>query len=102
MDKYTELMDQIRSQVPVGESFDLIERSLSVAGRDAGMFFVDGLVDGSMMQRVLFSLFSLKPEKLDDAKTMEEFLQSDLPFLDAMITRDMDQAIMFLYSGLVP
>lgn len=102
MEKYTELLSEIKSQIPVGESFDLLERKLEIAGRDAEMFFVDGLVDGSMMQRVLFSLFSLKTEQLETAETMEQFLQSNLPFLDAMITRDVDQAIKFLYSGLVP
>ena len=102
MEKYTELLSEIKSQIPVGESFDLLERKLEIAGRDAEMFFVDGLVDGSMMQRVLFSLFSLKTEQLETAETMEQFLQSNLPFLDAMITRDVDQAIKYLYSGLVP
>lgn len=102
MGKYTELLSEIKSQIPVGESFDLLERKLEIAGRDAEMFFVDGLVDGSMMQRVLFSLFSLKTEQLETAETMEQFLQSNLPFLDAMITRDVDQAIKYLYSGLVP
>lgn len=102
MEKYTELLSDIKSQIPVGESFDLLERKLEIAGRDAEVFFVDGLVDGSMMQRVLFSLFSLKTEQLETAETMEQFLQSNLPFLDAMITRDVDQAIKYLYSGLVP
>ena len=102
MEKYTELLSEIKSQIPVGESFDLLERKLEIAGRDAEMFFVDGLVDGSMMQRVLFSLFSLKTEQLETAETMEQFLQSNLPFLDAMITRDVDQALKYLYSGLVP
>lgn len=97
MEKYTELLSEIKSQIPVGESFDLLERKLEIAGRDAEMFFVDGLVDGSMMQRVLFSLFSLKTEQLETAETMEQFLQSNLPFLDAMITRDVDQAIKYLY-----
>ena len=76
MEKYTELLSEIKSQIPVGESFDLLERKLEIAGRDAEMFFVDGLVDGSMMQRVLFSLFSLKTEQLETAETMEQFLQS--------------------------
>lgn len=102
MEKYTELLSEIKSQIPVGESFDLLERKLEIAGRDGEMFFVDGLVDGSMMQRVLFSLFSLKTEQLENAETMEQFLQANLPFLDAMITRDVDQAIKYLYSGLVP
>lgn len=102
MEKYRELLYEIKSQIPVGESFDLLERKLNIAGREAEMFFVDGLVDGSMMQRVLFSLFSLKKEQLDNADTIEKFLQSNLPFLDALITRDIDQAIKFMYSGLVP
>lgn len=102
MEKYTELLSEIKSQIPVGESFDLLERKLEIAGRDAEMFFVDGLVDGSMMQRVLFSLFSLKTEQLENAETMEQFLQANLPFLDAVITRDVDQAVKLLYSGLVP
>ena len=66
------------------------------------MFFVDGLVDGGMMQRVIFSLFSLKPEQVEKAKNAQEFLESNMPFLDAMVTEDLQQAITFLYSGLVP
>lgn len=99
---YEGLLKDIKGQIPVGESFDLLERRLSIAGKEGTMFFVDGLVSGSMMQRVLFSLFSLKTEQLDKADTLEDFLESNLPFLDALIVRDVDKAIKFLYSGLVP
>ena len=102
MDKYNELIKKIRRQVPVGESFDLLERKLKIGGKSASMFFVDGLVDGGMMQRVIFSLFSLKPEQVENAKNAQEFLESNMPFLDAMVTEDLQQAITFLYSGLVP
>ena len=54
MDRYSELLRTMREKVPVGESFDLLERKLVIGGRDASMFFVDGLVDGGMMQRVIF------------------------------------------------
>ena len=53
---YKNLTDEMRSQAPVGESFDILERRLSIGGRDATMFFVDGLVSGSMM-RGLCSVF---------------------------------------------
>ena len=93
MDKYNELIKKIRRQVPVGESFDLLERKLKIGGKSASMFFVDGLVDGGMMQRVIFSLFSLKPEQVENAKNAQEFLESNMPFLDAMVTEDLQQAI---------
>lgn len=102
MDKYNELLNEIKRQVPVKESFDLLERKLSIAGREAEMFFADGLVDGSMMQRVLFSLFSLKKSQIEQADTMDKFLERNLPFLDALVTSDVNQAVKFLYSGLVP
>ena len=93
---------QMREKVPVGESFDLLERKLVIGGRDASMFFVDGLVDGGMMQRVIFSLFSLKPEKMEQAADAEQFIASNLPFLDAVVVEDLEKAVTFLYSGLVP
>ena len=60
MDRYNELIFDLKSKVPVGESFDLLERKLNIGGQDGTMFFADCLVNGSMMQRVIFSLFSLK------------------------------------------
>ena len=87
MDKYSELIKAMKRKVPVGESFDLLERKLNIGGKDASMFFVDGLVDGGMMQRVIFSLFSLKPEQVEQAKTAQEFLENNMPFLDTMVIR---------------
>ncbi|MDO4544766.1 MAG: spore germination protein [Bacillota bacterium] len=102
MDKYKELLKEIKGQVPVGESFDLLERKLNVGDRDATMFFVDGLVSGSMMQRVIFSLFSLQKDQVDRAEDAESFIKYNLPFLDTLVVKDVNQAIKYLYSGLVP
>ncbi len=100
--KYEGLLREIKSRVPVGESFDLLERRLSIGGREAAMFFADALVSGSMMQRVIFSLFSLKEDQVDRAKDAEDFIKYNLPFLDSLVVHDIDQAVKFMYSGLVP
>ena len=102
MSKYDDLIKEIREKAPVGESFDLLERKLNIGGKDAAMFFVDGLVDGGMMQRVIFSLFSLKDPQMQRAQSAEDFIKFNLPFLDTLVVSDVDQAIRHLYSGLVP
>lgn len=102
MKKYDVLISEIKGKAPVGESFDLLERKLNIGGRDATMFFVDGLVDGGMMQRVIFSLFSLKKPQMEKAQDAESFLKYNLPFLDAFTVKEADDAIKHLYSGLVP
>lgn len=102
MDKYKVLLESMKAQVPVGESFDILERKLNIAGKEATMIFVDGLVDGGMMQRVIFSLFSLNKQKMEGIDTAEKFIQNNLPFLDTLVVRDVDQAVKFMYSGLIP
>ena len=101
MDRYNELIFDLKSKVPVGESFDLLERKLNIGGRDGTMFFADCLVNGSMMQRVIFSLFSLKKAQVDKADSAEDFIKNNLPFLDCLVVYDMDIAVRHLYSGLV-
>jgi len=102
MNKYDVLIKEIMEKIPVGESFDLLERKLNIGGKDATMFFVDGLVDGGMMQRVIFSLFSLKAPQMQRAQSAEDFIKFNLPFLDTLVVDDVDTAIRHLYSGLVP
>ena len=38
-------LEIFRSELPLGESFDLLERKLRIGGRRASVFFVDGLHD---------------------------------------------------------
>lgn len=102
MKKYDMLLGEIKRKVPVGESFDMLERRLNIAGREATMFFTDGLTDGGMMQRVIFSLFSLKKQQMEEIDTAEKFIESNLAFLDTLVVYDVEQVIKFLYSGLVP
>lgn len=102
MEKYDVLVKEIRDRVPVGESFDLLERRLNIGGRQATMFFADALTDAGMMQRVLFSLFSLKKQQMEGVDTAEVFIERNLAFLDTLVICDVDQAVKFLYSGLVP
>ena len=102
MRKYKALVNEIKRKVPIGESFDLIERKLNIAGKEATMFFTDALTDGGTMQRLLFSLFSLKEQQMEEVSSAEEFIEKRLPFLDTMVIYDVEQAIKFLYSGLVP
>ena len=57
-------MEILKEQLPVGESFDLLERKLMIGGRRASMFFVDGLTDGEKTQRILAYLMALPAASL--------------------------------------
>ena len=58
----------LSSLLRVKESFDIIERHLSVAGEDVCFFYVDGFTKDSEMQRLMQYLLSKK--SLGDAHSL--------------------------------
>lgn len=80
--KYLEIME---AELPLGESFDLLEREVTIGGRKGTMFFVDGLTDGELMQRVMDYLMKVQPEDMEGIVTSRQFIAGHLPFLDATL-----------------
>ena len=102
MKKFDILKEGIKRQVPVGESFDIMERQFDIAGKEAVMYFVEGLTDGGTVQRILFSLLGLKAQDMEGVDTAEKFIKNNMPFLNVQVIYDIEQSIKYLYSGLVP
>lgn len=46
LNRYEYFLEHFTGQLPVGESFDLVERHIKIAGKPGRMYFVDGLTDG--------------------------------------------------------
>ena len=72
-------------ELPVGESFDMLERRLIIGGRQAVMFFVDGLTDGEKGQRLLSDLMKIAETQVEGVYESERFIETVLPFLDATL-----------------
>lgn len=78
-------MEILKKELPVGESFDLLERKLIIGGRRASMFFVDGLTDGEKTQRILAYLMAVPAASLRGVSSSHRFIETVLPFLDTTI-----------------
>ena len=57
---HTANVSLLSSRLRVGESFDIIERHLLVAGEDVCFFYIDGFTKDSEMQRLMQYLLSKK------------------------------------------
>lgn len=78
-------MEILKGQLPIGESFDLLERKLIIGGRRSSMFFVDGLTDGEKTQRILAYLMAVPAASLCGVSSSQSFIETTLPFLDASV-----------------
>ena len=47
-------------------NFDLIRKGITIAGKDACIYFIDGFLEEAIMEKLLEFLYKLKPEELPD------------------------------------
>ena len=65
---FEEYLKIFRTELPLDECFDLIERKLRIGGRQAVMYFVDGLHDGQKGQLLLNYLLAVEPQTMQGLK----------------------------------
>lgn len=93
--------ENLKNALPIGESFDVLERHTKIGDRNAVMFFVDGLVNGEVMPIVMSYLLQVSPENTKKVKDAKEFMKVNLPFLDALTESAISMIIKHIFSGLV-
>ena len=97
-ERYLEIF---RRELPLEESFDLLERKLQIGGRKASVFFVDGLHDSDKALLLFKYLLAVPEDAMEGITSSQEFLERNLPFMEAE-TIEIEDAITKLYTGLVP
>lgn len=88
---YEKYLSFFYNTLPLGEAFDLLERKVMVGGRHGVCFFVDGLTDGELMQRVMDYLMKVKPEDMEGITTSQQFIATHMPFLDTTLAEPQTQ-----------
>lgn len=97
---YQNHMRILKNDLPIGDSFDILERTIKIGGRNATIFYVDGLTDGLKAQYVLNYLLAIRKEDMDNVTTSQQFIEEKLPFLSSQVTFSYDEAQQRMYSGL--
>lgn len=121
---YEKYLEILRKDLPIGESFDILERKFMIGSRKASIFFTDGLTDGVKTQIALGYFMRVRPEATRHITTSAQLMEEHVPFLDstlvdpksasqyekerphewsqAMIQDCCSQAEEKMYSGLTP
>ncbi len=81
----------------VGRCFDMISRDLCVGGKRARLWVVDGYGDDAVIERMLS--FWLALETVDDAPTMQAFIERYVTFGEVNTERDLKAAVTNVFLG---
>lgn len=80
-------------------NFDILYKDLTIGGRDAGFYFIDGFVKDEVMQKLMSSLENITAEKMPE--TIEEFSKQWISYVEVDIETDKDTVMCALLSGVV-
>ena len=83
----------MRSRLRVEESFDIIERRLTLAGKEASFFYVDGFVKDGEMLRLM--QFFLSEKRMGNAEEMEK----KIPYVEVVRTAVIGKIVKAVLAG---
>ena len=81
----------------VGRCFDMVSRDLCVGGKSARLWVVDGYGDDAVIERMLS--FWLALETVDDAPTMQAFIERYVTFGEVNAESDLKTAVTNVFLG---
>ena len=96
---YTETIDRLSRKLRVGASFDLMSRPISVGGRLATLFFVDGFTKDEVLSRMLQYLTDVTPDALGDMTSADAFATRYITYTEVDLTADFDKTVTAVLSG---
>ena len=94
--KNRELFNEI---LPIGKSFDIIERELVIAERTSYMYFIDGFVKDGVVAKLINFLLGLTPDKLKNIKSAQDFAAHFVTYVEVDVTDDVDKIMQMYLSG---
>ncbi len=97
-DENVALMDRL---LRVEESFDLIRRPMKVDGVRLMMYYIDGFVQSTGMQKLMMHLVSLKAADFGsgEADAARNFADMHVPTVEVDVTDSVDSMILMTMSG---
>ena len=83
------------TELRVEESFDIIKKVLKVADGELTLYYIDGFVKDTVMQKLMMHFLSQKslPESATD------FMESGVPYVETDVSGDLDFMIQMVLSG---
>lgn len=81
----------------VKKSFDIIYRVVTIGGRPACFYFIDGFCKDDVMEKIMEFLYMIPPEQMPD--TAHDFLKNTLPYGEIDLISDKDNLIQRMLSG---
>lgn len=96
---YKENVAAIDSILRINESFDILKKVLTVGKDEITLYFIDGFIKDTVMQKLMMHFLSLDGLGEPCESAALSFLTNNLPYVECDVTDDLDTMIQMTLSG---
>lgn len=96
---YSENKTIIDKKARINESFDLLKKTMKIADGELTMYYIDGFVKDSVMEKLMIFFLSIKEMGTPSPTAADDFLLKNLPYVEAEVTDNLDTMLHMLFSG---
>ncbi len=79
-------------------NFDIIRKGITIAGRDACIYFIDGFLEEAIMEKLLEFFYKLKPEEMP--MTAKQMIDHVVPYVEVTAIEEEELLTQSLLSGI--
>ena len=94
---FSENKKRIDALFHVDKSFDLIYRVITIGGKSACFYFIDGFCKDDVMEKIMEFFYKITPDQMAD--NAHDFLKSNLPYGEIDLISDENSLIQWILSG---
>ena len=103
MEKLSSVLSENRREldrrIGVGRNFDIIARDLTVGGRTARLYVLDGYGDDGVLERILSFLLAVTPEQLASVTDMDQFINRFVTFGEVSAEDQLETILTGVFLG---
>ncbi len=94
-ENYNDNVRLLASRLRVSDSFDVIQKTVSVGNGELTLFFIDGFTKDANLQKLIMHFMSVG----DVTGTAREYMTKNLPYIETDVTADLDTMLTSVLSG---
>ena len=85
----------------IDDNFDILPRTLQLAGRQARMYTIDGMNEDNVVNKIVETLFKLEDTVLNELKTTRELADKTVPYGEVDLVDNEQDFTVWVLSGCV-
>ncbi len=96
---YAQDCDLLDRALRINESFDIVGRNLSVGGRKARLYLIDGFAKDAIMLKIITTMTAIQQGDLDQYPDTEAFADRYIPYLEVNVEAKLETLVSQVLSG---